>query len=88
MNIDLYSALQSINIADDKARAVVDATQEHIAMQISQAVQPLLSKLETIESKFDAKFESLRWFIGAAFAIFGGAVALVGLGIAIYRAMS
>lgn len=78
MQLDLYAALQSVKIEDDKARAVVDALQEHIAMQISQATQPVLNKLEAIEARMEArndtlsgKIDAMRWFIGAVGVVVG-----------------
>ena len=84
MQVDLFTALQSVNIPDDRARAVVVALEEHIAMQISQATQPVLSKLETIEARMEsrndtlnAKIDAMRWFIGAVGVVVGLAVTVL-----------
>jgi hypothetical protein len=78
MHLDLFTALQSVKIEDAKARAVVDALQEHIDMQISQATQPVIAKLEAIETRMESRIEvvsgkidSMRWFIGAVGVVVG-----------------
>ena len=53
MQLTLFRALQSINVADDTAAAVVESVENHMATRVEQATKPL-------EAKVDAKFDALQ----------------------------
>lgn len=47
MQVQLFKALQSINIPDDVATQVVEKLESHIAMKVSDANKALESKIDT-----------------------------------------
>jgi uncharacterized protein YPO0396 len=50
MKLELYKALRSINIEEAQVNAVIQAMDTHIDNRISQATQPLLSKLDSVQN--------------------------------------
>ncbi len=53
MHITLYQALKSIKIDDEKAAAVVQSVEEHMAMKISDATKGL-----------EAELRAIKWLLG------------------------
>lgn len=58
MHIELFTALKSLGVEDDKAQKVVKAVEDHIAMQISQATQPILARMDSMQSTLSAKIDA------------------------------
>ncbi len=63
MQVTLFKALKSINIADDAATDVVAQVEEHIAMKINEATKGL-----------EAQLKAQTWLIGT----FGALIAIMG----------
>lgn len=59
MHIDLFTALKSINVTDEKAQEVVEAVQDYIAMQISQATQPILNRMDSMQGVLSSKIDAI-----------------------------
>lgn len=64
MQLELYKALRSINIEEDKVSAVIEAMETHIDNRISQATQPLLSKLDSVQSVLGGKIDAFAQIKG------------------------
>ncbi len=59
MHIELFTALKSINVTDEKAQEVVEAVQDYIAMQISQATQPILNRMDSMQGVLSSKIDAI-----------------------------
>ncbi len=59
MHIALFTALKSLNVTDEKAQEVVDAVQDYIAMQISQATQPILNRMDSMQGVLSSKIDAI-----------------------------
>ena len=59
MHIELFTALKSLNIEDEKAKEVVESLQTYIAMQISQATQPILSRMDSMQGVLASKIDAI-----------------------------
>lgn len=78
MQLDLFKALQSIHIEDDKATDVVQSLEGYVAMKIAEANAPLLAKLDGLNSRIDgvnAQISSVKWLVSAV----GILIAIIGL---------
>lgn len=75
MQLDLFKALQSIHIEDQKATDVVHSLEEYVAVKISEANAPLLAKLDGLNAQFNAQISALKWMVGAV----GILIAVIGL---------
>lgn len=76
MQVTLFMALKSANIADDAAEKVVHAFEEHIDMAISEAMkhyEDRISAMQTvIEAKLDTGFKQIDARIAGLDAKFNG----------------
>ncbi|MBR0560532.1 hypothetical protein [Neokomagataea anthophila] len=77
MQIPLFTALQSVNVSDEKATEVVNSLESHLAMKITEANAPLLAKLDAMEISNKANFDILKWLFSALIAIFGLSVGVL-----------
>jgi hypothetical protein len=59
MHIELFTALKSLNVTDEKAQEVVEAVQDYIAMQISQATQPILNRMDSMQGVLSSKIDAI-----------------------------
>ena len=59
MHIELFTALKSLNIDDDKAKEVVESLESYIAMQISQATQPILNRMDSMQGVLSTKIDAI-----------------------------
>lgn len=59
MHIPLYTALKSIGIEDEKATEVVSAVEGFINMQISQATQPILNRIDSMQGVLSSKIDAI-----------------------------
>lgn len=59
MHIELFTALKSLNVTDEKAKEVVEAVQDYIAMQISQATQPILNRMDSMQGVLSSKIDAI-----------------------------
>jgi hypothetical protein len=51
MQVDLFRALQSIKVPDERAATVVEKLEEHIAVKINEANKGLEAKLDALRSQ-------------------------------------
>ncbi len=51
MQVDLFRALQLINVPDDHAATVVEKVEEHISVRINEANKGLEAKLDALRSQ-------------------------------------
>ena len=58
MYLELFKALKSLNIDDQRATDTVQAMNAHIDTRISQATAPLLQKLDSVKSELAAKIDA------------------------------
>lgn len=58
MKIELFTALTGVNISEEKAEQVVAALTAFIDMQISQATQPLLQRLDALQGNLSSQMKS------------------------------
>lgn len=59
MHIDLFLALKSVSVEDKAAKAVVEALESYIAMQISQATQPVLDRMDSMQAVLLSKIDAI-----------------------------
>ena len=76
MQVSLFRALKSANIADDAAKKVVHAFEEHNQMAISEAMKHYDNRIaamqSVIEAKLDAGFKGVEARIAGVEAKFEG----------------
>ncbi len=54
MQLDIYKALKSINIEEQLVSSVIQSMEAHIDSRISQVAQPILAKLDSVQSALNA----------------------------------
>lgn len=59
MHIDLFVALKSVSVDDKAAKDVVEAIESYIAMQISQATQLALDRMDSMQAVLLSKIDAL-----------------------------
>lgn len=58
MQVSLFRALKSANIADDAAEKVVHAFEEHIDMAVSEAMKHYDNRITAMQSVLEAKIDA------------------------------
>jgi len=59
MDIELYTSLVKLNASDEDARKVVQALKQYIAMEIAQATQPLIAKMDSVQGTLSAQIQAI-----------------------------
>jgi hypothetical protein len=59
MHIDLFVALKSVNVDDKAAKDVVEAFESYLAMQVSQATQPILDRMDSMQAVLLSKIDAI-----------------------------
>ncbi|MBW6532607.1 hypothetical protein KZ820_17840 [Sphingomonas sp. RRHST34] len=60
MQVTLFQALISANVAEDVAARAVAAVEEHIDMNVGYAIKPLQAEIAAMRTTMDARFGSME----------------------------
>ncbi|MBB3694857.1 MULTISPECIES: hypothetical protein [unclassified Sphingomonas] len=60
MQVTLFQALISANIAEDVAARAVAAVEEHIDMTVGDAIKPLQAEMSALRTTVDAKLGTME----------------------------
>ncbi len=65
MQLDIYKALKSINIEEKLVSSVIQSMEARIDGRISQVAQPILAKLDALQTSTSARFDALQTSLGS-----------------------
>lgn len=60
MHLPLYKALLAANISDEAATALVQAMDAHIESRVIAATQPVLAKLDSMQTTLSVQINALK----------------------------